>query len=166
MTPTRRTPPARNRGSPKDIDNEINSEPSPCQLLSNKEVPFWYFQNYIYTGYRPVNHSIQFCFRSLGYLHNETVNIYSHLVPALIALVLAFLVTRYFDATFRQPHRETDSYFKYICLPLSFALRHRPCIIHFSAILNTLGTDNVRLYCNTLSNPWSLCLWYLCWILL
>ncbi|KAF5856428.1 hypothetical protein ETB97_007425 [Aspergillus alliaceus] len=38
------------------------------------------------TGYRPINGSVRLCVDSLRSIHNETVNVYSHLVPATIAL--------------------------------------------------------------------------------
>ncbi len=75
------------------------------RLLSSKQVPPWYSQRLIRTGYRPVKHSVRFCFQSLAYLHNETVNIYSHLAPAVAALVTTFLVSWYFAARFPDASR-------------------------------------------------------------
>lgn len=69
-------------------------------LLTKKEVPSWYYRPYIYAGYRPVTHSVRFCLLSLRYLHNETVNIYSHLIPAAGAALLVSLVSWYFRTTF------------------------------------------------------------------
>ncbi|KAI1505140.1 hemolysin-III related-domain-containing protein [Biscogniauxia marginata] len=72
------------------------------ELLPYDELPSWYRDNpYIQAGYRPVSHSTRACLRSWGYLHNETVNIYSHLVPAVALLLgeayvlLAHLRPRY-----------------------------------------------------------------------
>jgi adiponectin receptor len=49
------------------------------------DLPSWQQDNhYIYSGYRPASASFQKSFASLGYLHNESVNIYSHLLGALI----------------------------------------------------------------------------------
>lgn len=57
------------------------------QLLAASEVPSWYAHNFfLHTGYRPVNGSVKLCVDSLQFIHNETVNIYSHLIPAVIAL--------------------------------------------------------------------------------
>ncbi|KAF8421360.1 hemolysin-III channel protein Izh2 [Tirmania nivea] len=59
-------------------------------LLSYKEIPRWHQDNdYILHGYRPISNSALECFTSWSYLHNETVNIFSHLIPALFALVIA-----------------------------------------------------------------------------
>lgn len=68
--------------------------------LTNKEVPLWYSEPFIYTGYRPINYSVNFCLRSLAYLHNETVNIFSHLIPACIAVILIGIIPWYFDRHF------------------------------------------------------------------
>ncbi|OTA92190.1 hypothetical protein M434DRAFT_22031 [Hypoxylon sp. CO27-5] len=57
-------------------------------LVSYEEIPEWYQDNpYIRRGYRPVSHSAKACFGSWIYMHNETMNIYTHLVPAAALLV-------------------------------------------------------------------------------
>ncbi|KAK2848504.1 hypothetical protein FQN49_005659 [Arthroderma sp. PD_2] len=69
------------------------------QLLESSEVPSWYAHNtFLRTGYRPVTGSTRLCFESLQYIHNETVNIYSHLVPAGIAVIGNGLLHLYFRA--------------------------------------------------------------------
>ncbi|KAJ5254262.1 hypothetical protein N7524_011442 [Penicillium chrysogenum] len=55
---------------------------------------------YIRTGYRPVTPSISRCLSSLVYLHNETVNVFSHLVPATIAFLGNGLLYGYFSTSF------------------------------------------------------------------
>jgi adiponectin receptor len=48
------------------------------------DLPSWQQDNhYIKSGYRPASASFRRSFASLGYLHNESVNIYSHLLGAL-----------------------------------------------------------------------------------
>src|SRR4051812_20901269 len=45
------------------------------------DLPSWQQDNhYIHSGYRPASNSFKRSFASLGYLHNESVNIYSHLM--------------------------------------------------------------------------------------
>ena len=54
------------------------------QLLSYEEIPEWYQDNeFIRHGYRPVSCSARVSFASWLYLHNESVNIFSHLIPAI-----------------------------------------------------------------------------------
>ncbi|XXH01983.1 hypothetical protein Hte_008347 [Hypoxylon texense] len=61
-------------------------------LLSYDDIPAWYQDNpHIRRGYRPVSHSVRACVRSWTYAHNETMNIYTHLVPA-VALLICGLV--------------------------------------------------------------------------
>ncbi|RAL04421.1 hemolysin III family protein [Aspergillus ibericus CBS 121593] len=80
-------------------------EDSDPVLLSYDEIPEWYQDNeYIRHGYRPVSNSTHACFASWLYLHNETVNIYSHLIPAVFflageGLFYQYLQARYPDAT-------------------------------------------------------------------
>ncbi|PWW74687.1 HlyIII-domain-containing protein [Tuber magnatum] len=53
------------------------------------ELPLWMQDNhFIISGYRPQSLSFYKSFRSLIYLHNETVNIYTHLLPALLSLLV------------------------------------------------------------------------------
>lgn len=57
-----------------------------------EDVPHWQQDNhYIHGGYRRPSGSYFGSFASIGQLHNESVNIYSHLIPALIALPVAAL---------------------------------------------------------------------------
>lgn len=69
------------------------------------DLPSWQQDNhYIYSGYRPASASFHKSFASLGYLHNESVNIYSHLIGAVLftsaGLLLYILVKpRYESAT-------------------------------------------------------------------
>lgn len=57
------------------------------------DLPSWQQDNhYIRSGYRPPSASFKRSFASLGYLHNESVNIYSHLLGALGFSISAFLL--------------------------------------------------------------------------
>ncbi|KAI1757529.1 mPR-like GPCR protein [Xylaria castorea] len=73
-------------------------------LISYEELPVWHQDNpFIRHGYRPISRSTVACLRSLTFLHNETLNIYTHLIPAAAALfvgeawVLSYLRQRYVD---------------------------------------------------------------------
>lgn len=67
-----------------------NGQPRLCHF---DDLPKWYQDNpYILSAYRPVSDSYHSCVYSLGYLHNESMNIYTHLTPAiLLALALPTL---------------------------------------------------------------------------
>ncbi|KAL8940802.1 MAG: hypothetical protein Q9216_002628 [Gyalolechia sp. 2 TL-2023] len=55
-------------------------EPTPGRLKTWDEIPSWQQDNeYILSGYREVTGSFIRSFHSLAHLHNETINIYSHL---------------------------------------------------------------------------------------
>jgi adiponectin receptor len=74
----------------------ISSSPSPSAenagdhwytLVKWDDLPHWQQDNhYIHGNYRRVSGSYFRSFGSLGHWHNETINIYSHLIPALLSL--------------------------------------------------------------------------------
>jgi adiponectin receptor len=72
-------------------------------LLSYGEVPEWYQDNdCIRHGYRHESRSVRKCFASWLYLHNETINIFSHLIPAITFLCSEIWVFLYFQAGYPQ----------------------------------------------------------------
>jgi adiponectin receptor len=57
------------------------------------ELPAWQRDNhYIHSGYRPASNSYRTSFLSLFHLHNESVNIYTHLIGALFFLLTSFIL--------------------------------------------------------------------------
>lgn len=78
---------SRNSSSQNEQPHDaIHSRPRLCTF---EVLPKWYQDNpYIRTGYRPVSNSYHACIYSLAYLHNETMNIYSHLIPAIVLALL------------------------------------------------------------------------------
>lgn len=74
---------------------------SPPTLLSYDEIPEWYQDNiFIHQGYRPESKSTHACLSSWLYMHNETVNIYSHLIPGIICLAGEGAIYQYFHAKY------------------------------------------------------------------
>ncbi|KAH8820307.1 mPR-like GPCR protein [Xylogone sp. PMI_703] len=70
-------------------------------LLSYNDIPEWYQDSkFILRGYRPESKSAYSCLASWVYLHNETVNIFSHLLPAIFFLAGEGLITWYFQAKY------------------------------------------------------------------
>lgn len=56
-------------------------------LLTIQQLPPWYDPNpFIHSGYRPESRSYHRSFASWLYCHNETGNIYSHLIPGILLL--------------------------------------------------------------------------------
>lgn len=101
------TSPSNGRSTATSTSSNLDPDPAPLiapcgeisstsrfhkTLISYLELPEWYEGNeYILSGYRAPSHSVAQCVRSLFYLHNETVNIYTHLLPALAYFI--FLVS-------------------------------------------------------------------------
>ncbi|KAL2782569.1 hemolysin-III family protein [Aspergillus keveii] len=67
-------------------------------LLSFDEMPEWFRREsnqWILHGYRPISGSAHASFFSWLYMHNETVNIYSHLIPAVLFLLGEWHIQQY-----------------------------------------------------------------------
>ena len=77
--------------------------PTPVFLLKYDELPPWQRDNhFILTKYRPESNSYFKCFQSLLYLHNESVNIHSHLLGAFLFVftsISVYAFERYFVNT-------------------------------------------------------------------
>jgi adiponectin receptor len=79
------------RRAKQDLDAD-KAEP-PALLLPLHAMPQWFrdeSNEWILHGYRPISGSVRASFRSWRYLHNETVNIYTHLIPAIILFFAEF----------------------------------------------------------------------------
>ena len=61
-------------------------------LLWHELSPWQQDNHYIQSGYRAQSNSYSKSWKSLGYLHNETVNIYTHLIGALLAAISSLLL--------------------------------------------------------------------------
>jgi adiponectin receptor len=80
--------PGNDRPSPQTQDSTSKSGKRHKILLSFDELPSWYQDNeFILHGYRPVSGSAVVSFHSWSYIHNESVNIFSHLIPAIVFLL-------------------------------------------------------------------------------
>jgi len=114
------------------------------------DLPSWQQDNhYIHTGYRPASYSFRRCFASLFYLHNETVNIYSHLIGALLftisaAYLYTILQPRYASAT-SSDIRAFGSFFlgAALCLGMSATYHaisnHSPTVAKWGNKLDYVG---------------------------
>jgi adiponectin receptor len=81
----------------KEIEHKIT-------YLWNEIAPWQQDNQYITSGYRPQSNSYAKSWKSLLYIHNETVNIYTHLVGAAI-----FFFASYFLYNELEPRYETAS---------------------------------------------------------
>lgn len=83
-------------GAAKDLQSAaLNAEKKLEAKLTYlwSEIPSWQQDNhYITSGYRGASNSYAKSWKSLLYIHNETVNIYTHLLGAVIFLVTSYLL--------------------------------------------------------------------------
>ena len=91
MSHQRRPVQGKESDSPTAADSMLDPPKVVKKLLHWDETLHWQRDNHhIHTGYRPASSSFLVSFQSLGYLHNETVNIYTHLLPAIVAIPGAY----------------------------------------------------------------------------
>lgn len=121
-------------------------------LLSFEEMPEWFqIENnqWIHHGYRPISGSAQTSFYSWSYLHNESVNIYSHLLPAVCFLLGEWYLHRYLTSRFSGVTEHDFIAFSIFmlaavtCLSLSAIyhtlMNHSRPVEHFCLRLDMLG---------------------------
>ena len=91
------------------IGNAVDSSKSSCAgieksrriLISYDDLPEWYQDNeFIVSSYRPISNSTKACLDSWLYLHNESVNIYTHLVPAILCLLAEGLIYQHIHGSY------------------------------------------------------------------
>ncbi|KAM0668939.1 hypothetical protein MY8738_002783 [Beauveria namnaoensis] len=73
-------------------------------LLSFDKMPEWFRHDnnqWVLHGYGPISGSAPASFRSWRHLHNETVNIYSHLIPAVVFLLGEWFILQYLNSKYR-----------------------------------------------------------------
>jgi len=85
----------------KELEQKVEEK---LILLWDELSPWQQDNHYIQSGYRAQSNSFVKSWKSLGYLHNETVNIYTHLIGAVMAAISSValyntLSTRYDTAT-------------------------------------------------------------------
>ncbi|KAJ9080288.1 hypothetical protein DSO57_1026635 [Entomophthora muscae] len=117
-------------------------------LCTFHELPAWAQDNiYIHTGYRVPTDSYRRCLRSLLFLHNETGNVYSHLLGCLAFVSLAFSAFSYLVSTTTASWSDYAVVFTYIiaaifCLGFS-SLFHLFCCHSEQACLSWNKCDYV-----------------------
>lgn len=86
------------RFKPRFQANKSSGKPQTDQyaLLTRTELPQWMEPNpFVLSGYRCQSNSAWSSLMSWTYLHNESCNIYSHMIPALLLLVLPSALHRH-----------------------------------------------------------------------
>lgn len=92
-------------------------------LVSYDEIPAWYQDNdCILHGYRQESRSVKACFASWLYIHNETVNIFTHLIPAIIFLIAEGWIFIYFKNGYSQAKPLERFVFAFFLFTASFCL--------------------------------------------
>lgn len=87
----------------QELEKEIEKK---LTLLWN-DLPTWQRDNhYIHTGYRTASDSYRGSFNSLFYLHNESVNIYTHLIGAICIFIASLILYHTLGSRYDTASRE------------------------------------------------------------
>lgn len=119
------------------VSNVLRPElgkPGRPELLSFDQMPEWFQHDnnqWIVRGYRPISNSAHKSFCSWFYRHNETVNIYSHLIPAIVFFVGEWYLLRYLTGRYEN-WTTTDA------ATFSFFMVSATICYAFSALYHTL----------------------------
>ncbi|GAM85352.1 hypothetical protein ANO11243_033590 [Dothideomycetidae sp. 11243] len=126
------------------------SNPPKSRLMLYSELPHWLQDNpFITSHYRPPSYSFKKCIASIWTLHNETVNVHTHMWGALAVVLGAFpvyqaLSTRHASFTWQDTLAFGTWYIcAFACLGLSAAYHalcnYSPNVSAFSQKLDHLG---------------------------
>lgn len=121
--------------------------PTGPPLLKWADLQEWQKDNhYIFSHYRPATYSYIGCFQSLFYLHNESVNIHSHLLGAFVFLFTALSVYTFEKHSVRAADVAAFGCFflgAIICLGISatyhMVTNHSPAVNHLGNQLDYVG---------------------------
>ena len=116
-------------------------------LLNWSDIQPWQQDNhYILTHYRAATHSYMGCFQSLFYLHNESVNIHSHLLGAFLFFFIGVSVYLFESYDVTLPDVLAFSFFfvgAVACLGMSASFHltsnHSPEVARFGNQLDYVG---------------------------
>lgn len=82
------------------LDN-VKAAANRIEILMFEDLPEWLADNpFIRSGYRAPSNSFKSCLRSCAMVHNETMNIYTHLVPAAVLAVFSVFVQMHITQRF------------------------------------------------------------------
>lgn len=165
----------------QEADTALRRRPANNFLLNYDELPAWRQDNqFILTHYRPISSSFFTSFQSIFQLHNESVNIHSHLSGAWIFLFIALSLYAF------EPHPVTSAdiiafliFFSgaVICLGISATYHtlsnHSPkvrlpmttCCVHSNSADQSMGKSD-RLPGHRHSDLWKLRAKRILWLLL
>ncbi|KAL1980295.1 hypothetical protein VTN96DRAFT_4383 [Rasamsonia emersonii] len=138
-------------------DNKHTTESVPQRvLLALEEVPKWYDVNpFILGGYRHETNSLLGCLQSWTYLHNESGNIYSHLIPAIAAVFGHRFLYQYLRNEYANLHEKDwrvislQLWTVLVCLSTSTLYHtmtnHSPRVAHKCLLYDYMGIITVML---------------------
>ncbi|KAH8592526.1 hemolysin-III related-domain-containing protein [Bisporella sp. PMI_857] len=148
MSARRRKPSTSNvvRDTAKSVEKSIENV---LTVLWDDIHPWQQDNHYIHSGYRPASSSFKKSFRSLGYLHNESVNIWSHLLGAISFIIAGSILYSAIRPRYQSSTQSDIFAFAAfflgaaVCLGMSAAFHaisnHSPAVLKFGNKLDYIG---------------------------
>lgn len=106
-------------------------------------MPQWFRDDnnkWILHGYRPISGSSRASFRSSFYLHNETVNIYSHLIPAVVFLLGEWYILQYLAGKYTGI--SSADFFAFSCFMISAATCYASSALYHTLMNHSHAMDH------------------------
>lgn len=128
------------RARPENSNGEKQAmtNPSPTtRTVMLQDIPEWRRdKKYILTGYRPLEADYLQVIKSLTFLHNETCNVYTHLIGAMLLPLFAIAILR----TIHRPQYINVTRTDFIIFSVFF-YSAKSCLI-FSAVYHLIGSHS------------------------
>lgn len=136
--------------SPKIRQHHSQGKLKKPALCTYDELPKWHQDNeLVLAGYRPPSNSVRTSFESWFYMHNETINIFSHLIPGIYFLAAHGLIYHFFEVHYPKSSNMDRLIFAFffsmvtVCFLMSSTyhtlMNHSDDISHFLLRLDFVG---------------------------
>lgn len=123
MTTTRSTKMVKSAASVPSSSTKLKPAAKRHRLLSYDEILEWYQENqHIRHGYRPVSGLVKASLASCMYMHNETVNIYSHLLAAVASVLAMCYLSHYLHDHYPKVTKSDQIIFAFFLLTATICL--------------------------------------------
>lgn len=130
--------------------SKAEQKPQNVLTLLWDEIPQWMRDNqYIQAGYRPQSNSYSKSASSITYLHNESVNIWTHLIGAALSMIVALVLYSTIRPRYQMATSEDVTVFScfflgcMVCLGMSATyhtiLNHSDIVARFGQRLDHIG---------------------------
>jgi len=80
-----------------EVEEDLENQPLHPKITHIHDTPEWLKDDFLIKGYRVNYHRAVDLFKSLFHIHNETLNIWTHLIGGIIFIALTIYLALFFD---------------------------------------------------------------------